>query len=360
MAAGRAHDQSPCILYQDIINTLLLAPSVSALIHVFAILTLFASHSSHAGQDAFRSYGVKFYSFFCHDLNLATPWIPVFYIKTPMHKHKRVLHCLNLGGSLKSTLLLEGAHLGLGAHDTTTPLSAGLVVLVHEAILDGGDELGELSLVLGADLGEGEDSSGLLVDDGSETGLALDNGVGDTHLLAERGQEDDELDGVDVVGDQDEGSLLVLNQADNVVETVLDGVGLLGDILLLLALLDGGGLLQETLLLLGLGLRAVLVEELESLGGGVLVEDGRELRDSRGNLDAHLQDLLLALETDILGPLNHAGQVTLGLDVLADAEVAGAALDERVLGITVSTRSSGTHGVRSSLTLGAFLEPAFP
>lgn len=51
----------------------------------------------------------------------------------------------------------------------------------------------------------------------------------------------------------------------------------------------------------------------------------------RGNLQAHLEDLLLALKTDILGPLNHAGEVSLGLDVLADAVVAGALLDERVL-----------------------------
>lgn len=247
-----------------------------------------------------------------------------------------------------SLLLLQGAHLGLGAHDTTTPLSASLVVLVHEAILDGGDKLGKLSLVLGADLGESEDSGGLLVNDRAETGLALDNGVGDTHLLAERGEEDDELDGVDVVGDQDEGGLLVLNEADNVVETVLDGVGLLGDILLLLALLDGGGLLEETLLLLGLGLGAVLVQELESLGGGVLVENVGELGDGRGDLDAHLENLALALEADILGPLNHARQVTLGLDVLADTEVAGATLDERVLQISVSGTSWRQASIRRS------------
>lgn len=165
----------------------------------------------------------------------------------------------------------------------------------------------------------------------SQTGLALDNGIGDTHLLAERRQENDELNGVNVVGDQDQGSLLVLNQANDVVETVLDGVRLLADILLLLALLDSGGLLQETLLLLGLGLRSVLVEELESLGGSVAVEDVLELGQSRGNLQAHLKDLLLALETDILGPLDHARHVSLGLDVLADAIVSGALLDKRVL-----------------------------
>lgn len=169
------------------------------------------------------------------------------------------------------------------------------------------------------------------MDDGSEAGLALDDGEGDTHLAAEGGEEDNQLNGINVVGDEDEGSLLVLDQANNVVETVLDSVGLLGDILLLLAVLDGGGLLDETLLLLGLGLRAVLVEELESLGGGVAVEDVLELGDRRGDLETHVQDLLLALKTDILGPLDHAGQVATGLDVLADAEVAGLTLDKRVL-----------------------------
>ena len=59
--------------------------------------------------------------------------------------------------------------------------------------------------------------------------------------------------------------LLVLDEADNVVEAVLDGVWLLADILTLLALGDGGGLLGLAVLLLGLGLWAVLVEELEGL-----------------------------------------------------------------------------------------------
>lgn len=36
-------------------------------------------------------------------------------------------------------------------------------MLLHVAILDGRDELGELVLVLGADLSEGQDSGGLLI-----------------------------------------------------------------------------------------------------------------------------------------------------------------------------------------------------
>ena len=184
------------------------------------------------------------------------------------------------------------------------------------------------------------------MDDRTETGLALDDNVGDTHLAAESGEEDNELDGVDVVGDQDERGLLVLDEADNVVETELGGVGLLGDILLLLALGDGGSLLGQALLLLDLGLRAVLVEELERLGGDcnalammrldipcmcvltVAVSNVLELGNRRGDLQTEVEDLLLALKTDVGGPPDHAAKVALGLDVLADAIVLGALLDD--------------------------------
>lgn len=56
-----------------------------------------------------------------------------------------------------------------------------------------------------------------------------------------------------------------------------------------------------------------------------------ELGNGRGNLQAHVEDLLLALKADICGPAHHARHVALGLDVLTDAIVAGALLDERVL-----------------------------
>jgi hypothetical protein len=105
------------------------------------------------------------------------------------------------------------------------------------------------------------------VNNRAESGLALHNGVGDTHLAAEGGKEDNQLNGVNIVGDKNQRCLLVLNESDDVVEAVLGGVGLLAGVLLLLALRDGGGLLGQALLLLGLGLWSVLVEELESLGG---------------------------------------------------------------------------------------------
>lgn len=171
----------------------------------------------------------------------------------------------------------------------------------------------------------------LLVNDRAETGLALHDGVWHTHLPAESRKEDDHLDRVDVVGDEHQRGLLSLDESHDVVETVLDGVRLLGGVLLLLALADGGGLLVQTLLLLDLCLRAVLVQELESLGGGVAVEGLGELGNRRRHLQTHVEDLALALQADVLRPSHHARKVALGLDVLADTEVLRATLEQRVL-----------------------------
>lgn len=105
-----------------------------------------------------------------------------------------------------------------------------LVVLGGEALVDGGDELAKLGLVLALDLSQGQHGSGLLMNDSAEAGLALDDGVRDAHLAAESGKEDNQLDRVDVVGDQDQRSLLGFDEADNVVETILHCVGFLDNL----------------------------------------------------------------------------------------------------------------------------------
>lgn len=157
-------------------------------------------------------------------------------------------------------------------------------MLLSVTLLNGLDKFRQFALIRVLDLSQSEDGSSLLVDDSSETSLALDDGVWHTHLAAESGKEDNELDWVDIVGNEDEAGLLVLNETDNVVETVLDNVRLLAGILLLLAISDGGGLLGETLLLVVGGLWAVLLEKLEGLCGSVAVESVGELVKRRRNL----------------------------------------------------------------------------
>ena len=171
--------------------------------------------------------------------------------------------------------------LGLEAHDTATPLAAE----VHVVIEAGAEVLGEsleLGLVFLVDGGDGGAGGGLLVDDLAEAALTLDDAEGDILLAAEGGQPEDELDGVDIMGDDDELGLLGLDELDNVVDTVLHEVGLLGTGVLAGNLALGDAL--EALRLLGLGLGLVAAHETEELGGLVLVDAVVELVDGRGDL----------------------------------------------------------------------------
>ena len=96
---------------------------------------------------------------------------------------------------------------------------------------------------------------------------------------------------------------------------------------------------MKTFLLLGLGLWAVFVEEFERLGGGVTVEGVGELGNGWWDFEAEVEDLLLALKTDVGRPLYHTGKVALRLDILTNAEVSWALLDERILEKQVSLGS---------------------
>jgi hypothetical protein len=234
----------------------------------------------------------------------------------------------NLLGSESSTLAHHG--LRLGATETTTPLATVLLELLVVVGLDGRDNGSELRLVSILDLSEGNSGSSLLVDESSETSLTLDNAVRDIHLAAESGQVEDEFNGIDIISNDNKLSLLGLDQSNDVVQTVLDDSGLLGLNLLTLSL--GGSSSTETLLLLSGGLGSVLGSKLEELGSSVLVQNLGELVDGRRNLEALVQDLLLALKTNILGPLDEASEITLGLDILTNAEVAATLLNERVGG----------------------------
>jgi hypothetical protein len=196
------------------------------------------------------------------------------------------------------------------------------------------DEGSEVTLRLALDVGDGNDGGSLLVDDCAETGLTtLDDDVGHTELAAEGGQEDDELNGLNVVSNGDELGLLVLDESNDVVQTVLgsDGLGAsLGVSLAASGNVLGDGI--ETCLLLLLRLGAVSVEQLEEVGGGVLVQGVGELANGRWDLQALVEDDLLALQTNVFGPLDEAGQVTRRLDVLADTERLGSLLEAGVLG----------------------------
>jgi len=149
---------------------------------------------------------------------------------------------LDLDSTLQRLPLLLLSSDGLGAHNTTTPMSSVFLILVAEAVIDRADQLAQFVLVLLLDFSQSNNSSSLLVHYSTKSGLALDNGIWHTHLSAKGREVDDELDWVDVVRNEDKGCLLVLDKTNNMVESILDCVRLLASILLLLALRDSGGL----------------------------------------------------------------------------------------------------------------------
>lgn len=257
---------------------------------------------------------------------------------------------VNLLGILTESLspLLELVD-RLVASDTTTPVSPRVLVLLKEVGLGGRDKGSKSLLVLGPNLGDGNSGGSLLAGDQTEPGLTLHDNVRDTHLPAEGGEEDNELNGVNVVGNDNELSLLGLDESNNVVETVLGEDGLLGVgggrlVTLLLSLL---GLSKETSLLLLGRLGLVLVEELEELSGGVLVKGVGELGDGRGDLQSLVEDDLLPLETNVLGPLDKSSEVPLGRKVATDTKGLGPLLEERVLDLLTSLL--GAEGSGSGL-----------
>ena len=151
--------------------------------------------------------------------------------------------------------------LGLDTENSASPGSSDILVLIEIGSEVFNIEL-ELSLIFLSDISDSDDCGLFLVDKASESFFVLDETVWDVLFSAELGQPEHELNGVDVVGNDDQLGLLVFDQSGHVVQTELEHLGLL---VLLLGLLVHFllGLLQKTGLLLLLGLRGVLLQQLE-------------------------------------------------------------------------------------------------
>ena len=241
---------------------------------------------------------------------------------------KRRSHVGFLGELDLSSLLSLGHHvLVLNSHKTTTPgdlVGSVLVELGHEVLLEGI----EILEVLLSNLGEGDAGSGLGVAELSESGLTLDDAVWDSLLSAESWEEDHHLKWVDIVGDDNELSLTFFDEGGNVVKTELEGDWLWSDEAVLLSALSGLSLgLESGLLVLG-GLWGVLGEELEKLGGLVLVNGLGELVESWWRLESHEEDSLLSLDSHVLWPLDESGKILSWLNVGTDSEVTWGLLEK--------------------------------
>ena len=145
----------------------------------------------------------------------------------------------------------------LDAHNTTTPVSAELVVVV-ELFTEVASKSLQVLEVLSVDFSESDGGSSLQMDKLAEVGLATNEAVGNILASAESGQVDNSLNWVNVVCNHYELGLALLDKSSNVVKTKLD-VDWLGGLASTTVL--SGFLKTELLLLLGLWL--VLSEELK-------------------------------------------------------------------------------------------------
>ena len=84
------------------------------------------------------------------------------------------------------------------------------------------DDGSKVTLVLALHFLKSDHSRGFLVNDSAETSFAFHDDIRNTHLATEGGQEDDELDGVDIMSDDDKSSLLSLDEGNYMIKTVFD------------------------------------------------------------------------------------------------------------------------------------------
>ena len=109
----------------------------------------------------------------------------------------------------------------LDAHNTTTPVSAELVVVV-ELFTEVARKSLQVLEVLSVYFSESDGGGSLQVDKLAKVSLATNEAVGNILASAESGQVDNSLNWVDVVSYHNELGLALLNKSSNVVKTKLD------------------------------------------------------------------------------------------------------------------------------------------
>lgn len=246
----------------------------------------------------------------------------------------------SLASSLSTTLKFLSR---LVATNTSAPRPPELISLVNEVSLGGGDNGGKFLLILTTNVLESEDSSSLLMNDGTETGLGLDDHVGNAHFTTQSGNEDNQFDGINIMSNNNKVGLFRLNEGDTVVQPIFDEERLLV-FLLSLAFSSGLSLGFKSGLFLLLGLRTIFVQQLEQLRSRILIKGVGKLSNGGRDLETLVEDDLLPLKADVFGPLDKPGQVSGRLNVLSNAEVFGMGLEERVFGRFNFFLSEGGRG----------------
>lgn len=124
------------------------------------------------------------------------------------------------------------------------------------------------------------------------------------------------LNWINIVSNNHQSCLALFDKSCYVVETEFENHWFLADCCLILSCLLSCEF-AKAVFFLSLVLRSVLLKKLEELCCSSFVDSLRKLVYWRRNLQSLHKDLALALETNILGPLNKPTKITLGLNILA-------------------------------------------
>ena len=199
-------------------------------------------------------------------------------------------------------------------------MAADLIISVVVIGPNSFHQLGQSTFVFRVNLCEGNSGACLPMDQPPQPGLSLDDAVGDPHLATQSRQEDHQLNGVYVVGNHHQLSLLVLYQSGDCIDArSKDRWSLSRDIPFAGSFLLSTG--QQPLLLFLLGLWPVLVGKFKQLGSCLPVQGLGELVNGRRNFEPLIEDGPLPLQPNVAGPFDEAREISLGLDVLPNAEV---------------------------------------
>jgi len=130
---------------------------------------------------------------------------------------------VGLLGEFDLSLLFSLSHhvLVLDTHDTTTPVSSEGLVIVELRAEVLGEKL-KILVVFLTDFSKSDAGGSLLVDELAEACFSLDESIGNTLLAAESGQEDEELNRINIMSHDNKLSFAWFNELGYVVETELE------------------------------------------------------------------------------------------------------------------------------------------
>merc|ERR1719319_1527550 len=209
------------------------------------------------------------------------------------------------------------------------PVLTDLIESFIVVSLNNFNNLGKGSFVLSLNPGESHRGDCFPSDDTSQPRLGLDNTVRSSHLTAQSRHPHNQLDRFNVTSNHNQLGLLRLNQLSYFLHAMVKESLLLAG-LIGFASCSGLSSSQKSSLLVLRALGTILVQKLEQLGSGLLVQSISELVDWGRNLQSSLENSLLSLQTDILGPFHISGQISPVTDISTNRPILWPLYEQRV------------------------------